>query len=102
MGETHGGFDCKYDVHDPQLRVEQVMDYFHADQRRKKYADLFVGILRLPPWRIKRKSTLIQPNRSAGFFRFNLREPFFSTDQRRKKTADLFARFPHIPTRRVG
>jgi hypothetical protein len=36
MGETHGGFDCKYGVHDPQLRVEQVMDFFHADQRRKK------------------------------------------------------------------
>jgi hypothetical protein len=28
MGETHGGFECKYDVHDPQQRVEQVMDFF--------------------------------------------------------------------------
>ena len=36
MGETHGGFECKYDVHDPQLRVEQVMDFFHADLNRKK------------------------------------------------------------------
>jgi hypothetical protein len=28
MGEAHGGFECKYDVHDPQQRVEQVMDFF--------------------------------------------------------------------------
>ena len=43
MGETHGVFECKYDVHDPQLRVEQVMDFFHAPPRRirrKKHADL--------------------------------------------------------------
>ena len=60
-----------------------------------------MGILRLPPWRIKRKSTLIQPNRSAGFFRFNLREPFFSTDQRRKKTTDLFAGFLRLQPWRI-
>jgi hypothetical protein len=39
MGETHGGFECKYDVHDPQLRVEQVMDFFlrsaAADKKEK-------------------------------------------------------------------
>jgi hypothetical protein len=28
----------------------------------------------------------IQPNRSAGFFRLNLRELFFYADQRRKKS----------------
>jgi hypothetical protein len=44
-----------------------------------------VGFLRLPPRRIERKSTLIQPNRSAEFFCANLREPFFYADQRRKK-----------------
>jgi hypothetical protein len=43
MGETHGGFECKYGVHDPQQRVEQVMGFFHAPPpriRRKKHADL--------------------------------------------------------------
>jgi hypothetical protein len=34
MGETHGGFDCKYDVHDPQQRVEQVMDFFFTPPPR--------------------------------------------------------------------
>ena len=28
----------------------------------------------------KKKNTLIQPNRSAGFFRLNLRESFFYAD----------------------
>jgi len=36
MGEAHGGFECKYDVQDPQLRVEQVMDYFYAPPRRNR------------------------------------------------------------------
>jgi hypothetical protein len=36
MGKTHGGFDCKYGVHDPQLRVEQVMDFFYAPPRRNR------------------------------------------------------------------
>jgi hypothetical protein len=97
MGETHGGFECKYDVHDPKLRVEQVMDFFlrSAAAEQKKNADLFARFLRVPPWRIKRKSTLIQPNRSAGFFRFNLREPFFYTDQSRKKTLIYLRDFPY-------
>ena len=60
-----------------------------------------MGFLRLPPRRINRKSTLIQPNRSAGFFCANLREPFFHADQRRKKTADLFAGFLHVPPWRI-
>ena len=39
MGETHGGFECKYGVHDPQLRVEQVMDFFLRGSKKKKNAD---------------------------------------------------------------
>jgi hypothetical protein len=53
--------------------------------KKKKYADLFALFFRVPPPRIKRKSTLIQTNRSAEFFRANLREPFFHTPPRRKE-----------------
>ena len=50
MGETHGGFECKYDVHDPQQRVEQVMDFFlrSAAAEQKKNADLFAGFPLFP------------------------------------------------------
>jgi hypothetical protein len=45
-------------------------------KRRKKNADTFAGFHRIPPRRIKRKSTLIQPYRSAEFFCANLRKLF--------------------------
>ena len=70
-----------------KIEIESA-DFFHADQKRKKNADLFAGFLRVPTWRIKRKSTLTQPNRSAEFFCANLRKPFFLRRSIKKKNAD--------------
>jgi hypothetical protein len=48
---------------------------------------------------LNRKKPLIQPNRSAEFFRVYLREPFFHTDQRRKNTL-IYLRYFSVFRRR--
>ncbi len=69
--------------------------FFPRWSKEKKYADLFAEFT----WSAaadKRKSTLIQPNRSALFFRAYLRKPFFSRSaaaDKKKRTADLSALF---------